>query len=60
MLRFSHIWCAVAVLYSMAGDATAQELKSGLAAGRTMISLPIEKIAGADDGVNAGDTICYT
>lgn len=36
------------------------DLQSGLPVGKTMLSMPIEKIAGVDDGVNPGQTICYT
>jgi len=33
---------------------------SGLAVGSTMISMPIEKRGGRDDGVKVGEEICYT
>lgn len=48
---------AVAVV---AVSAMGQDLQSGLPVGKTMLSMPIEKIAGVDDGVSPGQTICYT
>ena len=47
-------------ILAIAGSAVAEDLKSGLPVGKTMLSMPIEKIGGADDGVNPGQTICYT
>ena len=38
----------------------AEDLKSGVQVGRTMLSMPIEKRGGLADGVKVGDTICYT
>ncbi len=40
--------------------ATADDLLSGIPVGKPMLSMPIEKLGGLDDGVPVGDTICYT
>ena len=49
-----------AAVTAIAADAAGQDLQSGLPVGKTMLSMPIEKIAGVDDGVSPGQTICYT
>jgi hypothetical protein len=38
----------------------ADDVVSGIPVGEGMISLPIEKLGGLEDGVRVGDEICYT
>ncbi len=45
---------------SAGGAVLAEDMTSGLAVGKTMLSMPMEKRGGLDDGVKVGDAICYT
>jgi hypothetical protein len=51
----------IALALASPGSAVlAEDITSGLAVGKTMLSMPMEKRGGLDDGVKIGDAICYT
>ena len=59
MRRATIAMAAFALLGAPAG-LPAEDLESGLPVGKTMLSMPLQKVGGAEDGVNRGTTICYT
>lgn len=58
MRRLVTLALGVALLTSVAG-LRAEELKSGPAVGDRVGAFTVEKCAGAEDGVSAGDKLCY-